>query len=285
MGTGRKVVAGWASGVLVLTAFAAAGQGAPPASAPALDPVADRILTRLEERQVEDLKARVSWKRTYTEAPGIEETDEQVGEIFYKQGQPCARFLVHFTHKIVAGRRHKLDEKHLFDGRWYVELQSRTQPGTVTRREIRPPGDRSDPYRIGEGVFPVPFGQRKADILAEFDVSRDPALDDEQTEHLRLIPRPGTRTAERYAQVDLWIARQGRFVAGLPVKVVAINQDSGQGAMKSSVTVQFSDVQLNNGLSDKLFQIQTPPGFQEYVEPYQEVRPPEGISSDPPGRP
>ena len=130
------------------------------ASRPALDPRVAQILTRLESREVHDLHAKVSWKLRYI----IDEEDEAVtkqGELWYQQQDPVAKFLVHFSKKISANRLHKLDERHLFDGRWYVKLDSETK--SVTRQEIRRESDRANPYKLGEGPFPVPFGQKKAD--------------------------------------------------------------------------------------------------------------------------
>ena len=100
-------------------------------------PRVDQILSRLENRAVHDLRADVSWKLMY-----LIDLDEDAivkqGRIWYQQQKPVAKFLVHFDRKITSNRAHKLDERHMFDGRWYVELKSETK--TVTRREVRRAG-------------------------------------------------------------------------------------------------------------------------------------------------
>jgi len=238
-----------------------------PTSTPALDPEIDKILTRLEERVVHDLHARLSWRQQYV-TDLEEEAATKNGEIWYQKSQPVARFLIHFTESITAGRRDKLDERHLFDGCWYVELQSRTR--TLTRREVRKPEDPTDPYRLGQGPFPLPFGQKKEDVLREFEVQRIPAASDDPpaTDHIRLVPRAGTQTGQSYRTLDVWISQEGP-TAGLPIKVRAAKL-RGTGQLDSYITITFSDARLNQGFSGSLFDIKAPPGYEvieERLEP------------------
>jgi hypothetical protein len=244
-------------------AAAGAAIGTPVAEPPrAIDPEVDHILTRLENREIHDLRARVTWELSY---PIEEDTDVKSGEIWYKQLDPVARFKVHFRQKVTAGRKLPLDEQHLFDGRWYIELNAQTK--TVTRREVRAEDDRRNPYKLGEGAFPIPFGQKKEDILREFEVVRQAPVADRdppETDHLLLVPRPGTSTESTYVRLDFWIAREGRL-AGLPVKVMAGKKD-GSGKLNSNITVTFDDVKLNDGFSASVFELPTPPGFEEIIE-------------------
>lgn len=237
---------------------------APEASDEVADPVVDRILTRLENRRISDLRAKVIWELEYMIE---EEVTRKTGMIWYRQMEPVAKFKVRFDRKIVGNRSDKLDEEHLFDGRWYIELNSETK--TVSKTELRPEGDTSDPYSLAEGSFPLPFGQKKAEILREFEVQRvAPSADDpEQTDHLVLRPRPGTRTGQTYASLDFWIAREehGRL-AGLPIKVQAAKRD-GTGAVNSMIRVSFKDVELDTGFSASELRIVTPPGYEEVIEP------------------
>jgi hypothetical protein len=234
-----------------------------PTSAPKadqLDPKVDQSLTRLEARQVDDLRAAVSWTLHYIyDLP--EDAITKKGELWYQQQKPVAKFLVQFNKKIASNRLREIDERHMFDGRWYTELQSETK--TLTRREIRREGDPGNPYKLGEGPFPVPFGQKKADILREFEVTLVPeaAADPPTTDHLKLMPRTGTESGRNYKQVEVWIAREGPH-AGLPIKVAASQRDS-TGKVTSTITVTFDDVRLNQGFSGGVFKIEKPPGYSE----------------------
>ncbi|MBU0639057.1 MAG: outer membrane lipoprotein carrier protein LolA [Planctomycetes bacterium] len=250
--------------------------------ATAVDPTVDKILTRLEARPVHDLRARLTWKRTYA----IEEEDDssvKVGEIFFKELDPVPKFLVHFQESIVGRRKHELDEKHMFDGRWYVELQSKTK--AVIRREVRREGDQINPYRIGEGPFPLPFGQKKSDMLREFAVTHiaSTAADPPGTDHLQLVPRADTQTGQRYKTIDVWVAQEGKH-AGLPTKVVTAKKD-GTGKVNSTLTIVFTEIRLNEGFSASLFKIETPPGWLEEVETLDSIELPPGAGKGQPAAP
>ena len=268
-----------AASIIAVLAMSVAAQGqSKPAETPKLDPVVDKILTRLEARQVNDLRAKLRWELTYLVEE--DEPDIKLGEIWYKQEKPVAKFLVHFKEKIAGNRKRKLDEKHMFDGYWYVELQARTK--IITRREIRRPDDPGNPYKIGEGPFPLPFGQKKADILREFEVTRVPPANNDPpaTDHLKLAPREGTRTGETYKVLDFWVANQGAH-PGLPVKVRTAKKD-GTGELNSYITITFERVQLNTGFSSSIFKIKKPPGYEEDIERLEPIPPPPGAASDEP---
>lgn len=278
------IIAAAAAGVAAggrLPAGVPAAGGPPdtaPAAAPAVpDPELDRILTRLEQREVRDLRAGLVWQQWYV----LDSEDDLLtkrGEIWYQQAEPVARFLIQFRERISGTRKDRIDERHLFDGCWYTELQSATK--TVQRREIRRPDDPANPYKVGEGVFPLPFGQKKADILREFAVERIPPSegDPPATDHVRLVPREGTRTGASYRELDFWVSREGP-TAGLPVKVRVAKLD-GTGKVNSHITIGFSDVRLNTGFSSSLFEIRTPPGYTEAPpERLEPVPPPPGAGS------
>lgn len=226
-----------------------------------LDPAIDRILTRLENRQISTLKAGVLWELEYAMEEG---KSVKTGTIWYKEMTPSPSFKVRFERKVVDGRQQRLNEEHLFDGRWYVELNSETR--TVSRTELRPEGDTSNPYKLGEGAFPVPFGQSKADILREFEVALVPPSgeDPAKSDRLRLTPRSETAIGQTYRTIDFWIAQEGPL-SGLPVKVLAAKLD-GTGAVNSLITVTFRDVELDTGFSDSVLKIDTPRGYEEIVE-------------------
>ena len=78
-----------------------------------------------------------------------------------------------FDTLIVADRRESIGQHYAFDGQWVVEKTPADKQ--FTKRQVVPPGEDFDPLRIGEGPFPVPVGQRKADILDRFDAEILPA--------------------------------------------------------------------------------------------------------------
>ena len=231
--------------------------GTPADSAPT-DPLVDKILTRLEQRQVKDLRADVLWET----GDMLDEDDliKKKGEILFRQEDPVAKFKVHFTKKIVNKSAPPIDEQHLFDGHNYTILDAANK--RIERREIRAPDDRRNPYKVGEGAFPLPFGQKKADILREFEVTHvaESPKDPPQTDHLRLTPRTGTNSDRQYRAIEFWIKRDGGDEAGLPVKVRTIQRGAAKNE-ESFVNVTFSNVKLNTGLGVAPFDIEEPPGY------------------------
>lgn len=118
----------------------------------------------------------------------------------------------------------------------------------LTRRRLVAEGDDHDPLRLGEGPVPIPIAQRKADIVAAFDVSVGPAIparilsDAADVRGLHLVPKPGTRMAEdgRIAAIDLWV----RGDAAEPVAVEIHEPDGDRTALR------FLKPTMNQSLGD-----------------------------------
>lgn len=265
--------------------FVAAGHAQetpPPPSAPAeppLDPQIDRILTRLEARKVDDLIADVKWSQAFA-IEKEDESDTKVGTIRYMALKPTAKFIIHFRDKIGDGRRNAINETFAFDGCWYWEIKPRAK--MVVKYEVRKPDDPHDPYKIGEGIFPLPFGQKKDEILREFTIERrDPGKDDPaDTDHLVMTPRPNTRLARLYKTLDFWIARKGEL-DGLPVQVRVAKLD-GTMKVNNRISISFSNVKLNTRFDPKEFELKVPDGYQVETNPLRPESP--AMGAEPPAK-
>jgi hypothetical protein len=235
-----------------------------PSEAAVVDPVVEKILTRLEARDVKDLRANLTWETG--DMANQDDVIKKKGEILYRQESPAAKFKVHLTQKIVGDRGPKIDEQHMFDGFVYTELNADNK--SVVRRAVRSEKDKRNPYKVGEGAFPVPFGQKKADILHEFQVQRIPPApkDPPKCDHLLLTPRDGTASAEQHKSVEFWINQEDAENPGLPIKVKTVQRGAAKNE-ESFVVVTFTDVKLNTGMGVAPFEITVPPGFEERFEP------------------
>jgi hypothetical protein len=237
---------------------------APSGSPAPLDPKLDQILTRLEQREVRDLRAAVDWRLQYVvDLP--EDATTKRGWLWYREGKPTARFMIHFNENIQGQRREKIDERHGFDGEWYTEFQARSK--SAIRTQVRRPDDPENPFDIARGLFPLPFGQKKAEILREFEARlvAPASSDPPETDRVQLTPRTGTRIGTIYGKMDFWIARSGKL-EGLPIRVLVAKKD-GTGQVNSSITITFDDVSLNSGVPDDAFKMEIPKDFQVTVEP------------------
>ncbi len=219
-----------------------------PASTQAAEPRVSQVLQALEKRgeSIKDLEADVEWVVVDTI---IDDRQAKLGQLYFKRGQPQDTFLIRFDKTIIDDMVNEKVEEHLFDGRWYVEKREATK--SIIKREIVRPGEEFDPFKLGQGPFPLPFGQKASEILAKFDVTYvEPKKDDPAgTAHLKLVPKETVRDlADKYNELHFYIDRK----MDLPVKVVADQKDD------KVVTVTFRDIKVNTGLPGSRFVLQLP---------------------------
>lgn len=257
-----------AASVVVVAAceVVAWGQSASPTSAPAAaagaplssgDQKIDAILDRLEEkgRIIKGLTCRLVY--THVLIDPVESRKVKEGTLLFARAEPNSRFLVQFDKMIADGVIRKSAEYYGFDGRWLIERNDRAR--TIHKYEVAREGERRDPFRIGEGPFPLPFGQKRAEILANFKVTLEPfaAGDPPQSDHLRCIPLPGTELATRYSRVDMYIDKR----LELPVRLVSENIKD-----ESRIEVDFKDINTDDAPAGSRFIIEEPKDFEVRVE-------------------
>jgi hypothetical protein len=206
------------------------------------------VLQQLERRgeSVKDLKAKIEWQVLDRI---IDDKQTKSGELLFQRAKPHDKFLIRFTRTVVEDQVIEKPEEHLFDGQWYTEKREATK--TVTKREIVRPGEEFDPFKLGQGPFPLPFGQKEAEIMDKFDVSYvEPAKDDPaNTSHLKLVPKASAQEmAEKYKELHFFVDKK----LDLPVKVVADQKDD------KLVTVVFGDIRVNTAIPGSAFEIQVP---------------------------
>ncbi len=219
------------------------------------DPRVDAILERLERRgqEVADLSARLTWQ-LYDQI--VEEKYINRGQMLYKRQEPNARFLIRFDEQIMGRRSRPQKKWFIFDGRWYIEASELA--GEIHEYEIAPPGKTVDPFRLGQGPFPLPFGQKKADILRYFRVRLvAPAPGDpDKSDHLLLLPISGTDMADDYRKLDFYVDRK----LELPIRFRLFHTDD------KITTVDFADLAINTGLIPSRFEVRFPKDWPRFVE-------------------
>jgi hypothetical protein len=229
------------------------------ASQPAIDPELDKILTQLERRgdTVNDLACNV---RQEMQGLTVGELVVKQGELKYLRGQkggPNPRFYIHFA-KITQDDFALKPEWYVFDGRWFIEAREATK--NVIRREIVREGEPLDLFSVEDSPFPLPFGQKKAEILKYFDVRIVPSApkDPPNTKHLKCIPKPGTEKAREYKEVHFYIDPG----LDLPIKIVAHRKTGEKVSEIHTVTFPgLSNKSINRGLSGSDFDFKPPPGW------------------------
>jgi hypothetical protein len=236
-----------------------------PASAPAtmaatepaetvslVDSKVEAILDKLETAgsNIKDLQAKVTHE-LYQIIP--DDRQVKLGVIGYRAAteKDPPKFVIHFNTLLHDDLKLTKQEWFCFDGRWFREI--REQTCAVIDREVVAPGEKFDPFKLGEGPFPLPFGQKKADILKEFEVKLVPPAkgDPTMTDHLVMIPRKTGNFTKKYKQVDFWIAKDNQ----LPMKIVSEDLHS------NIITATFQDIRINAGIPDDMLWLPVPENY------------------------
>ncbi len=205
--------------IALLVALAACAGGGPPpapgapppAAPPSASSPADDLLRRLE-RSTDDLRS-ISARILYRSWDAVLEQQElRGGVLVYEVGAEQRRRLGVFFDIVIRGdhrRDHRKD--YIFDGNWLVEVDYERK--LLIKRQIAAPGRDFDPLRLGEGPFPLPIGQKRDEVVANFEVTildktSDPWLADRLAGRellgLLLIPRPGAKHARDFKRIEVF---------------------------------------------------------------------------------
>ncbi len=244
----------------------------PPVALPgpsAMDASSAEFLDALEkaESDLRTLKADVQYIKTFSELEGGGRHIRR-GSIAYaarmnatSSDQPARRgFVVDMRQLIVDDKLREERQQYIFDGTFLVERYE--QEKRFIRRRAVAEGSARDPMRIGEGPFPLPLGQRRADMVARFEVSEvatndgvpeGPAFDGLRklltgTRQLRLVPRAGTDQARDFRDIRLWY----RTSDLLPIFAMTSNVDD------TRAEVLLTNIQRNPEIPASTFSVEPP---------------------------
>lgn len=268
---------------------------ATPPGAPAAQPAsgkpafasADELLAALEtaDAGLRTLRADVRYDKIF-EDQGDRQT--RFGRLFFEavpvpaaanadKAVPASvtrRFALLIDELQLGARRETKLQMLIFDGEWFVEKVPADR--RYTKRRIAKPGDTFDPFKVGEGQFPLPIGQKKADILARYDAvllkdteelvgetdeeTADLAKFVSGTYQLRLTIKPELRAASEMREIRLWYrAESGE--GGTPKLLPRLARTTHRGGTLS--LVRMINVKLNTAFESNPFDAQLPPGDWE----------------------
>lgn len=219
-----------------------ASQTAPPAATPASAiTTADQLLDALEtaDAGLHTLTADIRYDRVFEIAGDRQIRDGSLVYVDSRGEDPDEtggrKFAIHIRSVQIGDRKEGDDRQLIFDGEWFVERVDSQK--LFTKRRTARPGEKFDPLRLGEGPFPLPIGQKKADIVKRYDVellpaaeglvSNDPdnAVAQKALEafvngcyQLKLTPKPDIIESEELKEIRLWY-RPGTGAAGEPTQL------------------------------------------------------------------
>ena len=261
----RKMLGSWL--ILCVCAGCAAAQenapaepapAAPPAAAPA-PPAAPAAGALTPESPVDDvldaLDRRGDQLKDFTAAVTLADTDTALGNEtkltgriwMQRLGADDARLRVLFDRKEVNDKAaSERQEFKLADG---LLIERNYVDRTEVRRQVLQPGQKMNLLKLGEGPFPLPLGQDKADVHRMFEVKKlPPAADDPAgTIHVQLVPKQGTQFESRFASIDFWVDPQ----SAMPVRIVTLDPNQ-----TTERTTELKDIQVNANLTDQAFTLE-----------------------------
>jgi len=220
----------------------------------------DQILDALDARGtgLKDFSANVTLTDTATDTG---DTHISIGSVILQRKSPTdVRIRVAFTKKqvdnLITPQDHEyVLENGVLDDRDY-------QLKHENKGQLLKPGQNVDLFKLGEGPFPLPLGQKREDVLKIFDVARvGPTSDDPPgTVHLQLTPKNGTEMAKDFKTIDVWVETDSSMPRR--IQTLDINQTTTR-------TTDLANVKLNTGVTDKDFTLPpTTPDWNVIEGPY-----------------
>ncbi len=246
--------------------------GPPDAAAPPMFESAEKLLDALEtaDEGLRTLQSRITYMRIKALAMDVE---TRAGRLHFtaepvEDGQrPERTFALDFTRRFVGNELARDSRSVLvFDGRRLYD-KDYAQKLMVVRTVVKPGEEARDPLRLGEGPLPIPIGQRKDDILAQYDATlvedlgaglATPEHAEEmeariyETVRADATAAPGEiaqllleakRSDDELTEIRLWYRRgaDGRLLPFL-ARAVAFDGDIS--------IIQLADVKINEPLTD-----------------------------------
>ena len=259
-------IAAIACALALLAALGAGGStskpcdSAPAASMPAtatapISPAVMKILNRLEEAGLKypNIVADIDYVIDRLQTG---EREQRTGTVSYRLAAKAspAKFRISFkTLRYGTRRKTRRIVDYAFDGEWFTVRKEKIKE--MVRYQV-PPEHRESTLRLGKGPFPVPFGQRAADVIQYFRPSTRPATakDPKNTDYLKLVTRRQHRRELTLVWVEMWVDRS----TGLPVRIVTEDRSENR------TDVTFKNVKTPKSIPDKVFHLPRPGAGWDY---------------------
>ncbi|NOX59677.1 MAG: hypothetical protein GXP29_12595 [Planctomycetes bacterium] len=228
----------------------------------------DNILSRLEQagKDINSIQCRVTFKTE--DRLNITETT-RYGVIKFKRSKPHPMFFVSFDKTIADDIVLRDKVWYLFRDRWLIEANSKSE--NRIDREILKPGETADFFDMDKAPFPMPFGQKKEQILKNFHVKLMPPQvgDPEGVDHLLCRPRPESILSRDYGRLDYYVSR----TLNLPLRIIV--EDASGTNVKVANFEGLTKKNINQNMPDSTF---TMPKETDRYHKTQEPLPPQAAA-------
>jgi outer membrane lipoprotein-sorting protein len=200
------------------------------------------------------LDARGQGLKSFTADVKLSEADTATGDESVRSGKAwyqaddsgSARIRVAFDKKQSSGKITDERIEYVLAGSDLIQRTYRTK--TQTTQKVLRPGEKINLLKLGEGPFPLPIGQKKEDVHAQFEVKKIDAKQDDPagTVHIQLVPRPDTRFARRFKTIDVWVDLKSQ----MPRRIETLDRNES-----TTRGTELANVQFNPRLTDGDFKL------------------------------
>jgi len=205
-----------------------------------VDPILDALERR--GRDLQSLHADVTLTETDAALGGT--TSRSGWFALQNRADGSTRAHIVFDRKTVDTKASSEKIEYLLDGGKLIDRNySRKKQST---RTILRPGEKMNLLKLGEGPFPLPIGQKRQDVLEQFDVQKIALASDDPpgTVHLQLTPKERTALARKFKTIDTWVAND------LPVRIKTLDRNES-----TERTTDLANLQINPPLKDADFEL------------------------------
>ncbi|MGC4032626.1 MAG: hypothetical protein QM754_13015 [Tepidisphaeraceae bacterium] len=190
------------------------------------------------------LAADVSLRTVGDESLGDDKT--KVGRfVLQKLPDGDSRVRATFTKRISGNKVFAEKKDYLLAGTDLTERDYSLKKQTI--RQIRQPGQKLNLFKLGEGPFPLPIGQKREDVLKEFDVKELKNDDPKVLAVVELTPKKETKLADKFDSITVAIDRETKLpglITTVSPKAVETNE------------VRLTNVRTNGDVKDDEFKLE-----------------------------
>lgn len=165
--------------------------------------------------------------------------------VLQRVGDGDSRARVNFTQSKSGKRIFAERREYVLAGTDLID-RDYTAKKQVTR-QIRKPGEKVDFFKLGEGPFPLPIGQSRADVLAQFDAAEEKNDDPTALAVIKLTPKPKTAMADDFKWIRVTIDRQTK----LPRVITTLSASAPERN-----TATLTNVRVNDAVKDEDFKLE-----------------------------
>ena len=208
----------------------------------------DQVLDALERRGRDLQSLRADVQLTETDTALNDSLGRSGSFALQNRADGSTRAHVVFDKKVVDQKASSEKiEYALADGRLIERNYNRKRQ---TTRSVLRPGEQMNLLKLGEGPFPLPIGQKRDDVLNQFDVRKIAASHNDPADsiHLELMPKAGTSLARKFKSIDTWVSVSDE----LPLRIKTLDFNG-----TTERTTDLANVKINPDLTDADFALPT----------------------------